>query len=285
MVEKIIINPTKVRAYGNIIGAKDSTDYDTYNAYITEITDTVYGSTSNVFSMECEPHISLTATNPYMVSGETTDLVVSLVNEFGSPVSGKTVTISDGTSLYSGITNLNGTYTKTGVSVSGDTTFTATYSSVSATCKVEYCLFVDYGVTSNNNSSNVTIYEGNRSIQDDGTHVTANANNRYDIRPNKFNVFTIPYEVEFEVIGSSGRFAVQGYNSSTTQVASLDTQSGIANGDVIRVTFESTSAKMYKNGTQLRSATYTSTASMKFRIMYNASSPYITYKNLRVKAL
>ena len=171
------------------------------------------------------------------------------------------------------------------VEVSDTTTFTATYSSVSATCKVEYCLFVDYGVTSNNNSSNVTIYEGNRSIQDEGTHVTANANNRYDIRPNKFNVFTIPYEVEFEVIGSSGRFAVQGYNSSTTQVASLDTQSGIANGDVIRVTFESTSAKMYKNGTQLRSATYTSTASMKFRIMYNANAPYLTYKDLRVRAL
>ena len=187
--------------------------------------------------------------------------------------------------LNSGITNTNGLFTLFDVEVSDTTTFTATYSSVSATCKVEYCLFVDYGVTSNNNSSNITIYEGNRSIQDDGTHVTANANNRYDIRPNKFTVFTTPYEVEFEVVSSSGRFAVQGYNSSTTQIASLDTQSTVTDGDVIRVTFESTTAKMYKNGTQLRSGTYTTTGSMKFRIMYNASSPYITYKNLRVKAL
>jgi hypothetical protein len=42
---------------------------------------------------------------------------------------------------------------------------------------------------------------------------------------------------------------------------------------------------MYKNGTQLRSATYTSTASMKFRIIYNANAPYLTYKDLRVRAL
>ena len=33
------------------------------------------------------------------------------------------------------------------VEVSADTTFTATYSSVSATCKVEYCLLVDYATT------------------------------------------------------------------------------------------------------------------------------------------
>ena len=39
MVEKIIINPTKVRAYGNIIGTKTSTSYDTYNAEVTGITD------------------------------------------------------------------------------------------------------------------------------------------------------------------------------------------------------------------------------------------------------
>ena len=43
MVEKIIINPSNVRGYGNIIGAKTSTSYDTYNAEVTGISDTVNG--------------------------------------------------------------------------------------------------------------------------------------------------------------------------------------------------------------------------------------------------
>lgn len=167
MVEKIIVNPESVRCYGNILESKEIDDFELVDSMVTEITDTVYGSTRNVFSMECEPHISLTATNPYMLSGETTDLVVSLVNKFGSPVSGKTVTLSDGTSSYSGITNNQGVYTLYDVSVSGDTTFTATYSTVSDSVRVELCSFIDYAVSSKHNDDwvkynpdNITITRG-----------------------------------------------------------------------------------------------------------------------------
>ena len=52
MVEKITINPTKVRAYGNIIGTKTSTSYDTYNAEVTGITDTVNGEVVAVMEVE-----------------------------------------------------------------------------------------------------------------------------------------------------------------------------------------------------------------------------------------
>lgn len=48
---------------------------------------------NGITRMEFEPHIAVTATNPYMLSGETTDLVVSLVDGFGSPVDGELVTI------------------------------------------------------------------------------------------------------------------------------------------------------------------------------------------------
>ena len=37
------------------------------------------------------------------------------------------------------------------VTVSADTTFTATYGTVSDSIVVEYCTMVDYGVTNNNN--------------------------------------------------------------------------------------------------------------------------------------
>ena len=178
MVEKIIISPDAVRAYGNILESKEADDFELVDSILTESTDTVYGSTSNVFSMEVEHHISLTATNPYMLSGEATDLVVSLVNVFGSPLSGKTVTVtgSDGSS-YNGLTNLNGIFTLSNVSVSQDTTFTATYSNISDSVTVEYCLFVDYAVTSKHNT-NYTVGDAvTKTVGDNYTTLSAtNAN-------------------------------------------------------------------------------------------------------------
>ena len=52
MVEKIIINPNKVRGYGNIVSSKGANDFITYAGSITEGTDTVYGATEKVFSLE-----------------------------------------------------------------------------------------------------------------------------------------------------------------------------------------------------------------------------------------
>jgi len=161
MVEKVFISPNRVRAYGNIVNMKTVDDFELVDSVVTESTDTVYGSTSKVFSMEVASYISLTATNPYLVSGETTDLVVSLVNAFGSPLSGKTVTVtgSDGSS-YNGITNTNGLFTLSDVEVTDTITmFTATYSNVSATCKVILATKRDYGTSSNHNdiwSTNTT---------------------------------------------------------------------------------------------------------------------------------
>ena len=149
MVEKVFISPNRVRAYGNIVNMKTGDDFTLVNSELTVTTDMVGGAEMTVFSMEVEPRITVTATNPYLLSGETTDLVVSLVNAFGSPLSGKTVTVtgSDG-SLYNGITNSNGTYTKTGVSVTGNATFTAAYNGATSSCDVYYpCLLVDYATT------------------------------------------------------------------------------------------------------------------------------------------
>ncbi len=48
MVEKIIINPTKVRGYGNILNVHTSTDYTNYACTLTEETDTVNGAETTV---------------------------------------------------------------------------------------------------------------------------------------------------------------------------------------------------------------------------------------------
>lgn len=52
MVEKIIINPTKVRGYGNIMNVHSSTDYELSDCTITETTDTVNGATETVYELE-----------------------------------------------------------------------------------------------------------------------------------------------------------------------------------------------------------------------------------------
>lgn len=48
MVEKIIINPNKVRGYGNIINQHNTTDYTNYACTLTEETDTVNGAETTV---------------------------------------------------------------------------------------------------------------------------------------------------------------------------------------------------------------------------------------------
>ena len=51
MVEKIIINPNKVRGYGNIMSPHSTSDYETYASSITSGTDTVNGVETTVYTM------------------------------------------------------------------------------------------------------------------------------------------------------------------------------------------------------------------------------------------
>jgi len=51
MVEKIIINPDKVRGYGNIMNQHSVTDYTKYVCTLTEETDTVNGQNNTVYKL------------------------------------------------------------------------------------------------------------------------------------------------------------------------------------------------------------------------------------------
>ena len=217
MVEKVFISPNRVRAYGNIINMKTGDDFTLVNSELTVTTDTVNGAEMTVFSMEVEPHISVSATNPYLVSGETTDLVVSLVNEFGSPVRGKTVTISDGTSSYNGITNSQGVYTLSDVSVSGDTTFTATYSTVSDSVTIYYCKFADLtgDLTKYSGAdSRVTTSSANGVITltwVSGTYIfwaNADGSTEFD--------YTGDFTVEFDLLSNGNNATIQIYDGSAS---------------------------------------------------------------------
>lgn len=109
--------------------------------------------------------INISASRPYLLSGEVTDLVVTLHDGEGTPLANRSVTISDGTSVYNGITNNDGLFTLFDVEVSsGYKTFTATYGAVSDSVDVFLCTSVDYATSNKNTNmwvlSNFTLSRG-----------------------------------------------------------------------------------------------------------------------------
>ena len=297
MVEKVFISPNRVRAYGNIMNMKTGDDFTLVNSELTVTTDTVNGAEMTVFSMEVEPYITVTATNPYMLSGETTDLVVSLVNAFGSPLSGKTVTISDGTSVYSGITNNQGIFTLLDIGVTGDTTFTATYGTVSATCLVEYCTFVDYAVKDNHNhnylnqagTSTITITEADE--YKEFKTISTTAGNVYIGSSTSSTGFDVgdTWTIIWDKLYIDGyNVAFQCYNGSTTVgISSTTLLSHNSDFQELKFVCDGSSIKAYVDGVYKTQTNYTSTGHGYLRINLNnnngASQVTFRAKNIRIK--
>lgn len=140
MVEKIIINPTKVRAYGNIIGTKTSTNYDTYNADVTGITDTVNGEVVPVMEVEYDGtppvvhNYSLALDSESYTTTGSLSVSATLLDD-GVAVSGATVSFTGGVSTVTATTNSSGVATAT-VNFTSSGTLTASYSNVSDTASV-----------------------------------------------------------------------------------------------------------------------------------------------------
>ena len=106
-----------------------NTDYE--SATSSALTFTVNHNYSLAFSQ-----------SSYTASGGSCTVECTLLDN-GVAVSGETVTFSDGTSQYSGITNSNGVASYTFTSVTAGFTCTATYNSATATCTVVTHLFYD----------------------------------------------------------------------------------------------------------------------------------------------
>ena len=114
----------------------------------------------------------------YTATGGAVTLECTLQQNY-APLPNVSVSLSDGSSVYSSITNSSGvaTFSLTGLTTSA--TYTCTYQNVSDTCTVNLAtyLFYDSGVTGSANSnytksnSNMTI-----SVGDNGTTVSASAN-------------------------------------------------------------------------------------------------------------
>ena len=149
MVEKITINPTKVRAYGNIMNVKTDEDYELVDCTITEATDTINGVSMTVYLLEPDlgesTTLTVTSSSATLVLDGTVTISATLKDSSNVAISGATVTFKEGsTTLGTGTTNSSGvaTYTYTGATTGshtvsgvygGDSTYASSTGSVSLT--------------------------------------------------------------------------------------------------------------------------------------------------------
>ena len=238
MVEKIIINPTKVRAYGNILSVKADSDFDLYNSVLSESEDTVYGATKSVFVLESDTTHDYSiafSQSSYVASGGSATLEITLLDN-DVPVQGASVTVTGSdSSSYTGITNTDGIAQITVTNVSGTVSFTCTYNNVSDVCTVtaQSYLFYDACDSSaglSNYGSSVLVRGSNATI----TMTYDSTENAYKLSGsgNYHAMIPIPilndedeYKITAEFKGQNQRFNVIGFfldNRSDTTSYGLD---------------------------------------------------------------
>ena len=157
MVEKIIINPNKVRGYGNVLNVHSSTDYDLSDCTIESGTDTVNGATETVYTLTptfSHSYSLAFGSSSYTQTGGSVSVSATLTDG-GVAVSGATITFTGGSSTVTATTNSSGVATAT-VSFTSSGTCTATYGSVSDTASITVQSYLFYDAC--NSSSGLTDY-------------------------------------------------------------------------------------------------------------------------------
>ena len=134
MVEKIIVNPNKIRGYGNIHETTSASEWSIHGGTLTKTTDTVDGATTDVFQLQPASYTLTFNSASYTTSTGSVDVEVT-VNEHGFPISGKTVTVRGGGGTGTGTTNISGVanITVTGINQSGTLTAFCGFSTATAT--------------------------------------------------------------------------------------------------------------------------------------------------------
>ena len=161
-MEKIIVNPERVRCYGNIMMEHTVDDYTLVGSTILVDTDTVMGAETTVYSIEAESStisVALVSSVASCSIGDTVTFTATVLDD-EEPVEGGTVTFKlNTTTLGSDETDSNGvaTYTYTTASV-GSLNFTAYYESHNSNT-VSVVVSHDYSIAFD--SSSYTTSDGN----------------------------------------------------------------------------------------------------------------------------
>lgn len=115
MVEKIIVNPESIRAYGNIIMPKTGADFMGVDCTVLVDTDTVNDEVVTVYSLESEAtilNVVLSVDDGSVMIGDTVTLSATVTDEMTSPVVGASVSFRlNGSVIGSSDTNSSGVAT------------------------------------------------------------------------------------------------------------------------------------------------------------------------------
>ena len=175
-----------------------------------------------------------------------------------------------------GVTDGKGEFALYDVSVTDDTIFIATYGTETATCLVEHCTFVDYGVTNNNNLiqwyyapsySSASVDENGTTFAAvrDGSFATVSATLTQNPTSTDIYPYSFPLTVEFDLIewednqGTTTDYArIRVYNSANNNIAYWGFKDyGVGH---YKVVCTESSQKLYYNGVeQSRKFTFTPT--------------------------
>ena len=87
MVEKITINPERVRGLGNIISpSKTVDDFTAYNSTITSTTELINKVSTVVYNLSVMGGFVLTVSKEYVASSDTVVFTATVRDEHGAPV-------------------------------------------------------------------------------------------------------------------------------------------------------------------------------------------------------
>ena len=116
-MDKVSVNPGKVRCLGNIVSPKTASDFGTLNGTIASSTDTVNSQSMTVYSTDYLVGSSITLSYTKLIGEDTASFTVSatLKNNSNSAINGATVYF-----------DCNGTVTNATTNSSGVASFTVT---------------------------------------------------------------------------------------------------------------------------------------------------------------
>ena len=265
----------------NKVASWSSTPSDTHYPSEKLVADTIDSLVSN-------DRIMIIPSRTYLASGDKTDFVVKLTNGVGQPLTSKSVTVTDGTNTYVGITDTNGGYVLLNIGVTGDTTFTANYGTIYDTCTIKYCTSVDWGTSNLHNdiwgTSNFTLTRENEYTlltETSGTG-TCTLNTSNMIAPTQ----TIEFDL-MQVDGTTNYAPIyirnEASNSSLTNATITNLGASIGEWVHIKIVFNNTSTVMIYTDKLATPLTKTlSATSTNYRLMFYGGSTItkLKFKNV-----
>lgn len=239
--------------------------------------------------------ILLSSNSKYVVSGESFNLTIKLLNRHGVGISGETVIVtgSDGSS-YTLNTNDEGIISKTISNINSDVTYTATYEDLTDTITVEKVAFIDYAVQGKHNNNYYLLHSENSTLIEEDAykefkgltnigngHIYIGSTTAYS----DFNCGNA-WSITYDVISCTADFNFGSHNG-TTNYGIYSQVLGIVGKTNFELKFvcDGNSIKAYVDDEYVTETSYVATGKSYLRINPTRANVSLKARNIRIKLL